>query len=29
MPAGLTMTVDALRPDRLVEIDAVAWLRPR
>jgi len=29
MPAGLTMTVDALRPDCLVEIDAVAWLGPR
>jgi 2-iminobutanoate/2-iminopropanoate deaminase len=26
MPAGLTMTVDALRPDCLVEIDAVAYL---
>jgi enamine deaminase RidA (YjgF/YER057c/UK114 family) len=29
MPAGLTMTVDALRPDCLVEIDAVAWLGAR
>jgi 2-iminobutanoate/2-iminopropanoate deaminase len=29
MPAGLTMTVDALRPDCLVEIDAVAWLGGR
>ncbi len=29
MPAGLTMTVDALRPDCLVEIDAVAWLGRR
>jgi 2-iminobutanoate/2-iminopropanoate deaminase len=29
MPAGLTMTVDALRPDCLVEIDAVAWLGVR
>jgi 2-iminobutanoate/2-iminopropanoate deaminase len=29
MPAGLTMTVDALRPDCLVEIDAVAYLGGR
>ena len=29
MPAGLTMTVDALRPDCLVEIDAMAWLGAR
>ncbi|MGA7486873.1 MAG: RidA family protein, partial [Xanthobacteraceae bacterium] len=29
MPAGLTMTVDALRPDCLVEIDAVAYLGDR
>jgi 2-iminobutanoate/2-iminopropanoate deaminase len=29
MPAGLAMTVDALRPDCLVEIDAVAWLGAR
>jgi 2-iminobutanoate/2-iminopropanoate deaminase len=29
MPAGLTMTVDAMRPDCLVEIDAVAWLGSR
>jgi 2-iminobutanoate/2-iminopropanoate deaminase len=29
MPAGLTMTVDALRPDCLVEIDAVAYLGAR
>jgi enamine deaminase RidA (YjgF/YER057c/UK114 family) len=29
LPAGLTMYVDALRPDCLVEIDAVAWLGPR
>ena len=29
MPAGLTMAVDALRPDCLVEIDAVAWLGAR
>jgi len=28
-PAGLTMTVDALRPDCLVEIDAVAYLGGR
>jgi 2-iminobutanoate/2-iminopropanoate deaminase len=25
-PAGLTMSVEALRPEMLVEIDAVAWL---
>jgi 2-iminobutanoate/2-iminopropanoate deaminase len=29
MPAGLAMYVDALRPDCLVEIDAVAWLGAR
>jgi 2-iminobutanoate/2-iminopropanoate deaminase len=29
MPAGLTMELDAMRPDCLVEIDAVAWLGPR
>jgi 2-iminobutanoate/2-iminopropanoate deaminase len=29
MPTGLTMDVDALRPDCLVEIDAVAWLGTR
>jgi enamine deaminase RidA (YjgF/YER057c/UK114 family) len=29
MPAGLTMDLDAMRPDCLVEIDAVAWLGPR
>ena len=29
MPGGLTMTVDALRPDCLVEIDAVAYLGGR
>lgn len=29
MPAGLTMTVDALRPECLVEIDAVAYLGGR
>src|SRR5262245_31365689 len=29
MPAGLTMTVDALRPDCLAEIDAVAYLGGR
>ena len=29
MPAGLTMTVDALRPDCLVEINAVAYLSAR
>jgi 2-iminobutanoate/2-iminopropanoate deaminase len=29
MPAGLTMTVDALRPECLVEIDAVAYLGSR
>ena len=29
MPAGLTMAVDALRPDCLVEIDALAWLGAR
>jgi 2-iminobutanoate/2-iminopropanoate deaminase len=29
MPAGLTMTVDALRPECLVEIDAVAYLGAR
>jgi 2-iminobutanoate/2-iminopropanoate deaminase len=29
MPAGLTMDVDALRPDCLVEIDAVAWMGKR
>jgi 2-iminobutanoate/2-iminopropanoate deaminase len=29
MPAGLTMMVDALRPDCLVEIDAVAYLGAR
>ena len=29
MPAGLTMAVDALRPDCLVEIDAVAYLGAR
>ena len=26
LPAGLTMDLDAMRPDCLVEIDAVAWL---
>jgi 2-iminobutanoate/2-iminopropanoate deaminase len=29
MPAGLTMDLDAMRPDCLVEIDAVAWLGGR
>jgi 2-iminobutanoate/2-iminopropanoate deaminase len=29
MPAGLTMDLDAMRTDCLVEIDAVAWLGPR
>ncbi len=29
MPAGLTMELDAMRPDCVVEIDAVAWLGPR
>jgi 2-iminobutanoate/2-iminopropanoate deaminase len=29
MPTGLTMDVDALRPDCLVEIDAVAWMGAR
>jgi 2-iminobutanoate/2-iminopropanoate deaminase len=29
MPAGLTMDLDAMRADCLVEIDAVAWLGPR
>ncbi len=29
MPAGLTMDLDAMRPNCLVEIDAVAWLGPR
>jgi 2-iminobutanoate/2-iminopropanoate deaminase len=29
MPAGLTMELDAMRADCLVEIDAVAWLGPR
>ncbi len=29
MPGGLTMDLDAMRPDCLVEIDAVAWLGPR
>jgi 2-iminobutanoate/2-iminopropanoate deaminase len=29
MPAGLTMGLDAMRTDCLVEIDAVAWLGPR
>jgi 2-iminobutanoate/2-iminopropanoate deaminase len=29
LPAGLTMDLDAMRPDCVVEIDAVAWLGPR
>jgi 2-iminobutanoate/2-iminopropanoate deaminase len=29
MPAGLTMELDAMRTDCLVEIDAVAWLGKR
>jgi len=29
MPAGLTMELDAMRTDCVVEIDAVAWLGPR
>ena len=29
MPAGLTMDLDAMRTDCVVEIDAVAWLGPR
>jgi 2-iminobutanoate/2-iminopropanoate deaminase len=29
MPAGLTMDLDAMRTDCLVEIDAVAWLGSR
>ena len=29
MPAGLTMDLDAMRTECLVEIDAVAWLGPR
>jgi enamine deaminase RidA (YjgF/YER057c/UK114 family) len=29
MPAGLTMDLDAMRTDCLVEIDAVAWLGAR
>lgn len=29
MPAGLTMELDAMRPDCVVEIDAVAWLGAR
>ena len=29
MPAGLTMDLDAMRTDCVVEIDAVAWLGGR
>jgi hypothetical protein len=29
MPAGLTMELDAMPTDCLVEIDAVAWLGKR
>ncbi len=29
MPAGLTMELDAMRTDCVVEIDAIAWLGPR
>jgi hypothetical protein len=29
LPTGLTMELDAMRPDCVVEIDAVAWLGVR